>query len=391
MFNDLHITDATSIEECMDSCATSQPSDGESLCYAIAFDFTEDRCVHKKSGFTTANLTFSNTTHAAIAHASQLTPLNTACPYGDSSTQPTSNGMQFEIKCGKDFFAHDMISANLTDFKFHTNNLKDCMEIYSNKPLCLGVGWNPDLLNGFASCYPKNSNDSSNLLTSTHVTNTALAQLVYNASCNDNSDYITENSKSFHISCGQDQPSYDIISSHQPNLESCIESCSTFKNSSLPYCEAIAYASNDTRGYENCYLKSAGNGTKRPDNATSIALLTSNSTNSGSTIANNGTAYGNSDGDQTSPSRSNAWTAGPVIGAVVGFALLAGLLFWLNRRRTRPGGNQAASGEGWLQEKHGTVVYRPVETQLFEAGPGEPTSELEARSHGHELDGRSRF
>ena len=403
--NDLTITTADGITGCANQCADFvQRNDSASICYSVAYDTGEGgRCVLKQSGFTSANLSAYVTTvvNAAIARSSQLTPLDTTCPYEDSSNQTTSNGLQFEIKCGKDFSGNDFSFTSYSTDHIHTNSLMECMEICSsNKPLCKAVAWEPDLKVGYGNCFPKSSNDLDNLVTTTHVVHTALAQLVYNTSCNDKSNYITSNGKTFHIACGTDMGTDDIIAFHQPDLNSCIEFCSTFKNSSLPSCQAISYAAEDSYGYLNCYLKSATDGEQAFKTNSALALLVSNNTAINSTT-NNGTDGGSttvgSDSNQTSgtnsppsssPPSSSAWIAGPVVGAIVGLALLAGLVYWWRKRQPRRPAQQGAPGEASSQEKYGAVLYRPVGTQPIETGPGiERINELEAQ---HELSSRNR-
>ena len=295
----------------MDQCSTFHPSDTDSPCYALVYFYSGDvktyKCIEKKPGFNSTSFTSASGIHAAIARASQLVPQDTDCPYEDFSNQTTPNGLQFQINCGKDFEGNDM------DVNFHADTLEECMEKCSTmQSRCNGVSWNPDLSTGYANCYPKSSNDSTLLVSSTHIVHTALASYnTPNATCNDHSSYISKNGIRFNVLCEQEIVNYDIISVYQPDFGSCIEYCSTYHNDSTPACLSVTYNAQANYGYQNCYVKSTADlSLEQIDTSGSMALLISNSTTSSTTSSNSSSTSTSDNGDQT-PSSDSTTTSSP--------------------------------------------------------------------------------
>ena len=307
-------TQATDVIDCMNSCSTHRP-----LCYAVAFDISTGTCYQKNNTVTKANLTQAANLNSAIAQASQFSPLSTSCPYANNSIQTSADGAQYQIVCGLDLNGDDYCPQGAPSCPFHADSLEDCMNwCSSSHPLCAGVAYNPDLIAGYANCYPKNNATVQLVAQSDHVTHTALLQInPPNAPCSGTS-YTSGNGKIFKLSCNVGRESSDIISYHEDDLNTCLDRCANYTSQA---CLGVVFDPSLQNGYENCYLK---NSTGLPiyNSASSSALLNSypgNSTSPSSSSSSGG-------------SRSKAWIAGPVIGGLAAVALLIALAWWLRRR-----------------------------------------------------------
>lgn len=251
------------------------------------------------------------------------------------------------------------------------------MELCSkNHPLCGAVSWNWDLNDGFANCYPKTFDPDAyksvrSRLASTH----SAIGLFKNGTdtCPANSTYTSgstnsQNQNTFDLTCNEQRAGNNLTTRHAANLHGCMDSCVTYDNSSTKPCVGVVYDTYMTDGYENCYLKSA-DGIPAPGNtAFTFASLRAATT--------------------PPPSKSKAWIAGPVIGAIAAIALVSLLIFWLMRRRrknnvhtelpTNPG---RGSGEHFIAEKRaGGVEMDTIHPHELDGGSQGKLSEANTQS-----------
>ena len=243
-------------------------------------------------------------------------------------------------------------------------------------PLCVGVSWNPDMGDGFANCYLKNSQVGTPSEYKNFVTHSALWRNdKLNVSCpadTTNPSSITNQGKSFEISCNSGRLGGSNTSYHDTSFNGCVSTCAT---NSSHNCLGVVYDGSLQGGFSNCYLLNA---TGEP---TSIA---------NSTFA----LYTPSKDNITAPppppshSSSKAWIAGPVIGAVAIIALLVGFLLWRRRKRSPEAENISTVYASTDYKQLGQSPYRS--TPLHELpDPRNNIPELAPNlkpSFGHELD-----
>ena len=311
-------TDPTSlvtddVYACMAQCSVARPE-----CYGVAFNVPDGFCYLKKEGIGNSTLlTGDIATHSALViPTSQLSSTDTSCPFTSSSLQSTDNGMQFDIECGQDILGGDYCPTGNSSCPFHASSLGECMALCSQShPLCSGVSFNPDMIVGYANCYPKNNLASQAFTTHTgFVIHSAVAKITNGTSnCTDQAR-VSASGKSYTTNCNQNQAGNDLTVYHDTSLDRCLDTCATWTSGS---CIGVVFDAHMDLGWQNCYLK---NGTSTPQYNTSATFaLLSNSTSSAS----------------SSSSSSKAWIAGPVVGGIVVLALLAGFFIWMKRRKAR--------------------------------------------------------
>lgn len=136
--------------ECMRFCSVKSPG-----CYGISYNFNDKHCYLKNSSVVGKTVNGGNSvTHSAlVSPTSQFTAQDATCPYTDSSTQKTNNGMPYQVSCGKDITDGDYCPPSNGSCPVHASSLSDCMEqCSSSHPLCTGVSYNPGMENGYANC-----------------------------------------------------------------------------------------------------------------------------------------------------------------------------------------------------------------------------------------------
>ncbi|KAI9666568.1 MAG: hypothetical protein M1821_004504 [Bathelium mastoideum] len=147
-----------------------------------------------------------------------------------------------------------------------------------------------------------------------------------NSACTNGTNYTSPNAAEFEISCNTDIPTAaNLVTHHVQNLTACTDLCATYTNSSGVTCHGAVFDSTLENGYQNCYLKSQLASTIISNGFHYVQL----------TRAANGSATNSDPSHHSSSSSSHAWIAGPVVGGIVGLAAIAGVLFWLQRRRRR--------------------------------------------------------
>jgi hypothetical protein len=139
------------VYDCMRHCSTHSPK-----CYGISYNFNDAHCYLKNASVvgTTVNGNDKVTHSALVAPTSQLTALDSTCPFSDSAIAKANNGMPFQVHCGKDISGGDYCPPSTnSSCPVHATSLSDCMEQCSDShPLCTGVSFDPGMDNGYANC-----------------------------------------------------------------------------------------------------------------------------------------------------------------------------------------------------------------------------------------------
>ncbi|KAF2432734.1 hypothetical protein EJ08DRAFT_608515 [Tothia fuscella] len=326
----------SSLEECMGSCSTARPR-----CYGVTYNFNTGRCYFKTNTVIGAT-TFRQSTNdhsALVTPALQLDNTNTAGPSSDQSTSITDNGMVFRISCGKDVTGGDYCppSSNSSTCPWHASSLTDCMNQCSlSHPLCTGVSYNPDMLMGYANCYPKNNFAKAGFsVNSGWVTHSAVAE---NANlpmkCTDKDTIMAGKDQNFTLQCNQNRAGNDISIYHETSLQKCVETCATYSAGGNT-CLGIVFDASLELGWENCYLKGAV-GTPLYNTTAAFALMTGVKDTSSSNDKSHGSGGGGGGG-------SKAWIAGVVIGVLAITIFIAAFIFW--RRRQHTGKSAVINGQ----------------------------------------------
>ena len=396
--------DITSITQCMDWCSAWSPS----VAYGVVFAFEEDpgTCYCKGSGVSTTEDNVDVYAHSALAVNIDQHPA-LQCPYNNASTQEAKDGSQFEIYCDQDMPNVDDLcpitspsapSAIDDICPTHADSLQDCLnQCSAAHPICLAVTYVPGMDTGYGNCYFKSNVSAANFVTedsgnaTTHMAILKNNAWNTNSSCTNGTTYVAVNEAEFEITCNvNNQPSAnDLVQYHMQNMSACADACGTYTNSSGLTCGGVIFDSTMTDGYENCYLKSSS-GTSLPGynghvwlQLTRSANGTSVNSSSGDTSPQN-SALPTPTAPPSSSSSSKAWIAGPVIGGIAGLAAIAGLLFYLRRRRqaTQPG----AYAPAWRMDENGfksdfnqqpmaqprTIAFGAQQQQYLVEADGEP-------------------
>jgi hypothetical protein len=316
----------TDVYACMDYCSTTTPA-----CYGIAYNVPDGFCYLKNSSVVGTTTTTDSSTHSAfVTPFSQLLAADTSCPFDDNSAQNATNGMEFDVHCGKDIKGGDFCptGTNAT-CPWHAASLSDCMNLCSaSHPLCSAVSYNADMLEGYANCYPKSNVASAQFVTGeAWITHSAVATITnITVNCANNANITASNNKEFSLQCNQNRAGNDITVYHDVSLQKCAETCATYTNNQ---CVAVIFDGDMELGWENCYLKS-GTGTPLYNSTATFALMTGvkDTTSSGSSSSSSSSS---SSGSKSS-SHNKAWIAGLVVGLIVLLALIIGIAIVWRRR-----------------------------------------------------------
>ncbi|OCL06289.1 hypothetical protein AOQ84DRAFT_440929 [Glonium stellatum] len=320
----------STMEECMERC--SRYWGASQGCYGVVWNQNTTDCWIKNSTISTIGIYPETGTHAALVPRSQLSPLDTSCPFDDLSVQTLSSGEGFTIHCGKviggfdDCFQEypECLSSPFIGY-WHADSLQECMRICAQShPLCLAVSWNPGMEIGYANCWPKtgSGNAIADPATGQGVLHTAVVTSIetINTTCPSDNSYTTSG-KTFDIHCGQLNTGTNITAVHRANLTSCLDTCANNKQG----CVSVVFDSTLQGGFQNCYLQNTTSVIR--DNAnTTFALLT------GTSIPTSTPSGTNSPASSGGSSSSKAWIAGPVIGGIVAIALIIGAFLWWRKR-----------------------------------------------------------
>jgi hypothetical protein len=190
------------------------------------------------------------------------------------------------------------------------------------------------------------------------------------SSCPTETTYDAKGDKAFAIKCGKVNAGTNITSVHMSNVTSCIDLCATSNNG----CTGITFDSELTSGYDNCYLQNTTQVIS--DQASGIFAELTGSSSPKPTASN--TSGGNGTNKKEA---SKAWIAGPVIGGIVGLALIAGAFIFLRRRKAKSGIVGAQKGEeNPYEQPHHQQGYG-------QAGYAPPTQQHENYGQRSELGG----
>lgn len=331
-------------------------------------DRFEGACWLKNSGALNASMIDDVATHnAVISPSSQLTNTDTTCQYTNGSTQTTDNGLAMQISCNLEIENESYCPQNSTSCPWHATNLSDCMDLCSKAhPLCTAVSYNPGMRAGYSNCYPKSESSGDLILTknSTVTFHSAIATISnLTTSCTDGAIVSSSNGEQFTTACEQYRPGSDLTVYHETNITKCMETCVTYTKGD---CIGVVFDPDMGLGWENCFLKSA-TGTPLYNTTAVFAQLSNSTASSGST--------GKS-------SKSKAWIAGPVIGAIVVLVVVGIAALFVARRRRRNSAMEneklaAASMQGHQGHQEHTEYghqypqndYQKVSSSAYPQGP----------------------
>lgn len=374
---DLSHNTGSDLDDCMNQCSSLQP-----LCYGVTWDGTN--CWFMNSGAKQAGLYSTKDTHTALTNLTQITPLDTNCPFANMSNQTTSVGYHFQIECGDDYPGSDLPNSSV-----HKESLQDCMEECAGwHDLCKAVAFNPAMTSGYQNCYLKNNNDPSGVKSSDkNFVALGITPFVtsYNRSCSENTTYTSSNKtshmeKTFNINCNFDRVGDDIIQVRKEDFDGCIDACANYYNSTIPNgptCQAVVFNAASNRGYLNCFLKGSQQALS-PSNDFDAAVFVN--------AVNNGTAVP-SPTESSKPSSghsSKAWIAGPVLGVIAAFAIGAAVAWWCRGRGKRYKQPPQEDTPDVPVTRPETSAYPP--TVLVEADNTEHKVEADS-DQVHELEG----
>lgn len=386
--------------DCLEHC--SRYWGGGEGCFGVVWR-EDQKCWIRNSNTSVSGLKdATDGTHSALIASSTYAKIDTACPGTDLSTHTVEGvtGLGYTLHCGKVISGFDMcwsgypkpcwdtqhVDGAFVGF-YHAKTLDECIRICTDQsPLCKGVSWNPDYSIGFANCWPKTGSDENSLISPDTklgvVHSVAITSFdSVDDNCPSSNTYSTTDNNNFEIHCGQVNDGTNITRIHTQNVTSCMDSCATTDK-----CVGVVFDSTLQDGFRNCYLKNTTSTISNKASATYAALAGSSIPSSSSTSApNNPESSSSSDPSSSSSSgKSQAWIAGPVIGGVVGLAIVAGVAFWWRRRR----GYSAAP-----TEKHEDVQYNHVPAY----NPGMqplgtlPVSEVDAVAARNELPATTKY
>lgn len=357
-----------SMEDCMEHCSRYWGK-GEG-CYGVVWR-DDNKCWIRNSNTSVKGVTPSTDgTHSALILPKTYEALDTSCPGTDLSTHTVDGipGLGYTLHCNKVINNFDTcwsgypkpcwdqqhVDGAFVGF-FHTKTLDECVKICTDQsPLCKGVSWNPDYSIGFANCWPKTGYADNNIITPGKIDGiihsvTITSLDLPNNKCPDSKTYSTTSNHNFDINCGQINDGTNITNVHMQNITSCMDTCATTDK-----CVGVVFDGTLQDGFKNCYLKNTTSTISDRANMT-FALLSgssipssSPSPSSSSTPGNSGSGNGNANTDapsDSSDSSSKAWIAGPVVGGLVGLAIITGALFWWRRRKNAAADEKHAYAE----------------------------------------------
>lgn len=316
------------VQDCLDVCGDARPP-----CYAVQY-YSTGQCGLLGFDTDTSKFIIDTDVVVGVVTGNQLAaPLDLSCPYTNASIVTSSSGEEFEILCNTDFagfgdytpysIAEEYSTAVSDHYGVppHADSLDECLEICSSvHPLCNGVSYNPDMNDGHGNCYLKNNpwedppvrnNPNIAVVHSARVTSNLLGAV--DRSCAPGIVQTTSNGTRFEVSCGQDKTGrQNITSLHEENAESCMNRCASYEDQT---CLGVVFDISMQSGFDNCYLLNETGNADTGANATFAQRLM----------------------DSDKRHSSDAWIAGPVLGAVVALMLvILGLLWWRRRRRRSP-------------------------------------------------------
>lgn len=355
-----------SMADCMEHCSRYWgKSEG---CYGVVWR-EDNKCWIRNSNTTVSSIKASTDgTHSALVASNTYDKIDTTCPDVDLSTHTLDAvpGLGYTVQCNKVIGGFDTcwsgypkpcwdvqhVEGAFVGF-YHTKTLEECVRIcVDQSPLCKGVSWNPDYSIGFANCWPK-TGFSDNAISTPPTKDGVLHSVTITSldlpdtDCPSSKTYSTTDNNNFDIHCGQLNEGTNITSIHTQNITSCMDSCATTEK-----CVGVVFDSTLQNGFKNCYLQNTTSTTSNKASATFAALSGSNIPTS--SLSPSSTPSPSSSSSSSPPSK--AWIAGPVVGGLVGLAIIFGATFWWRRRR------QTANTAGAEKDAGGHYSVAPVQS-----------------------------
>ncbi|KAJ4362970.1 hypothetical protein N0V83_010087 [Neocucurbitaria cava] len=394
-----------SMQDCMEHCSRYW-GNGEG-CFGVVWVGDTGDCWLRNSSTSTANLKSETGNYAALIQNGDMNPFDESCPNSDLSVNslPGVEGIQYTTHCGKVIGGYDACFSGYPSCWdspyvgfYHTESLEECLEICIDQhPLCRAVSWNPGLEIGFANCWPKTGFPETLTDPSTKqgvLHSATITQIdTIDSNCPSKTTYSATGNKNFDIHCGQLNTGTNITNLHTQNITACMDACATNDQK----CVGVLFDSTLQGGYKNCYLQNSTAVITDQASATYALLSGSNIPSSTGT----GSGSGNNNSSSSGGSKSKAWIAGPVIGAIAALAILGFALFWWRRRKAQRGVGGVEKGPSDVSHAgYGPApAYSPgvgghggTQHPYFDAPASEmdarPTSELPASTkYAHEEDG----
>lgn len=316
---DLHGTQMNSMTDCVDICSESGG------CFGATYYPGNGSCYLQFNSIAVLSVVGSDSDgNSAIANSTQFTPFDTICPYQNTSTIKSSDGLAFEILCDVEMYGYGDYYPEGQHYNSDTSTMMDCMDLCSEAhPLCLGVSWNPDLIDGYGNCYLKNSQNGTPQATQGYIMHSALAHLPSIDACsNSEPSQVSSNGEVFNVTCFEGRTgSSNITSFYSMNVTGCIDACANYTG--VDTCHGVTFDNSMQYGFENCYLLNETGSAYPGLNATYAEWVAFTSYNGSPDVPAP---------VLSSNSSSKAWIAGPVIGGVVALALVVLGTFWWRRR-----------------------------------------------------------
>jgi hypothetical protein len=344
--------------DCMEKC--SRYWGNREGCYGVVWVEGKSVCWIRTSGTSTKGLVVSPENHSALVDRTQMAGYDTKCPAPDASIQTLSgvDGLGYTMNCNKSIQGLDACYSGVPQpctapfyGYHHTETMEQCLRIcVDSHPLCKAVTWSPDLKIGWANCWLKTGFSETSLTPpkdTAGVLHTATITRIdpVDDKCPSSKTYVSAASsgnKNFDITCGQVNSGTNITSLHTQNVTACMDACAVSDQG----CKSVVFDAKLGSGFRNCYLQNTTN-TLAEQPAAMYAVL------NGSSPSPSAAAIPNAPSNTSSPSRSKAWIAGPVLGGLALLALLAFLALYLRKRKAR-----ATSGAPL--EKDGVTHQEPV-------------------------------
>jgi Multi-glycosylated core protein 24 (MGC-24), sialomucin/PAN domain len=262
------------------------------------------------------------------------------CPAAAGTTAGIAQ--QFTLLCGFDLPGDDLVQQAAT-------SLLQCMDICSSyHPRCDAVAYEASEAHGSNNCYLKYAvgtptTQSFEMDAATAIWPNTQEDCTVNGT-------VTAAGYEFQTFCGQDYPRDDLVQNFAASLHDCLGLCAGQAS-----CLGVSYEASMEHGYENCYLKSSAtaaglytqqfvvdsafrmgpaSSSASPSTASSASPPTASSASpSTSTSQSTGSAAHIGATSDSTQHSSKSWIAGAVIGPLVFIVLIAGLVFYIYRRK----------------------------------------------------------
>jgi hypothetical protein len=284
---------------------------------AWSYDKSDQRCSLKTTSAEVSDLEYAKYSVAGFADKNAFQGRSSVCPYTNDTMQVDSHGMQYHVLCETDKSGDGFVSSEPgTQYTpFHADTMLECLDWCSyNDPLCYGVAYAGSLDDGYRNCFPKQANISNEAVVPNSKFTLATATLPNTNSTCVPGIYRGHNGVSFNMTCDTRGYGTDVNRIHTENFGACMDKCADYEPEAKDRylkCSSVSYEPSSHTGYLNCHLKGPLFKATADDDWR-IAEVT----------------------ELEGKSKSSAWIAGVVVGAIAGLVVLGGLV-WFWRRRSR--------------------------------------------------------